>query len=714
MRSKNTVLSLLLLLAVTFSVTSATYYSKTDGNWGSSSTWNPSGVPNKTDEVVIRHTVTLTSNEDVKFLEITSAGVLQGNYVLQFWNNGSLKVDGTMSIKTIDLKNVGILFTVNASGEIILSGDLDVNNNNITCNGNIEVGGTLTCGNITGAGSVTADVYNTGTVYGITPVAGITYYGQSWVGGTTGNENSWETSTNWASGSVPTSSSLVKINAGSTVPIISSNAVCNDLLIESSASLVIHPLSSLTINGNVTNTGTIILKSDASGTGSLIDNGSLTNNGTIKVERYLTSGAYHYISSPINNVSTSAFAGSTIYAYDETNSDTNRNYGWTAVSTSSGTLTNGRGYAVYHTTNATDTLSGNFNSGNISVTATRTNSGSSASPSPDGWNILGNPYPSAISASSFLSANSDLTGTLYLWADDGTAGSGFTTADYGTYTAAGGVGASGGGQSTAPDGKIAVGQGFFVQVKSGISSTNVSFTNSMRQTNTTQFFIPKSEVQSFRLDLSDQAGNQNEILVSFINDATKGFDQYYDGVKIQGNPYLSLYTIMKDYELIIQALPYMQEDVQIALGYYAAASGEYNFERFEFTNFGDDVRVFLEDKKSGEFIDLLSYPKYTFTTEGGKFNDRFILHFKKKAQVNPSEDFQSQLDVYAVSSSIFVKNPAMKTGLMTVYNLAGEKIRVMQFSDDNVQNLHVNLAAGIYLISVENDQEKITKKVSLK
>ncbi|MBT7994821.1 MAG: T9SS type A sorting domain-containing protein, partial [Bacteroidetes bacterium] len=33
---------------------------------------------------------------------------------------------------------------------------------------------------------------------------------------------------------------------------------------------------------------------------------------------------------------------------------------------------------------------------------------------------------------------------------------------------------------------------------------------------------------------------------------------------------------------------------------------------------------------------------------------------------------------------------------------------------DNVQNLHVNLAAGIYLISVENDQEKITKKVSLK
>jgi hypothetical protein len=702
-----------ILLLVSIAATHAkTYSSKANGNWNSSSTWNPSGVPGKNDDVTINHTVTLTRNEKVKYLKINSNGVLQGNYELQFWNNGSLEVDGEMNIKTIDLHNAGLTFTVNATGDISLSGDLDINNNTITCNGTIQVGGTLNSGNITGTGAVQAATYSTGTVFGSTPTNGVTYYGQSWIGGTTGAEQSWETATNWASGSIPVSTSVVKIGTGTTVPIISSNAECGDLVLESGANLIIYPLSSLTINGDATNNGTITLKSTSSGTGSLIENGTIINNGHIYVERYLSAGGYHYVSSPVNNAAISSLNDAYyVFSYDETNTDQDRNVGWTTATTN---LTNGQGYAVYYTTATTDTFTGDLNNGTINITATRTASGSSATPSPDGWHILGNPYPSAISANSFIAANPDLTGTLYFWSDDGTNGTGFTTADYATYTLAGGVGSSGGGQSTAPDGKIPVSQGFFAQVKSGVSSTNVTFTNAMRLANTTQFFVPRFEIPEFRLDLSDSKGNQNEILLSFPEDATEAFDQNYDGIKMQGNPNLSFFSLLDEHELIIQALPPITKNVSVPLGYYVDVAGELNMERFELKNFNDEVRVYLEDKLTGDRIDLLNNPSYRFYSEKGKFDDRFVLHFEY-LMVNTTgvelDEENEEIEAHAFNQCIHISNPLMLEGDIIVYNSIGQKVQTAQLMKSRSQEISLKDQKGVVILKISTESDEFSKKL---
>ncbi|MEI9934375.1 MAG: hypothetical protein WDM71_05880 [Ferruginibacter sp.] len=68
---------------------------------------------------------------------------------------------------------------------------------------------------------------------------------------------------NWCSGVVPTATTNVTITSGATrMPFISSNAVCNNLTINSGATLTTTLAGTLSIAGSLTN------------------NGTMTNNGT--------------------------------------------------------------------------------------------------------------------------------------------------------------------------------------------------------------------------------------------------------------------------------------------------------------------------------------------------------------------------------------------------------------------------------------------------
>ena len=92
--------------------------------------------------------------------------------------------------------------------------------------------------------------------------------------------------------------------------------------------------------------------------------------------------------------------------------------------------------------------------------------------------FLGNPYPSAIDADTFLSSNSSVIGgTLYFWTHNTDASSSgtFSQNDYVSWNGTGGI--SGCTGCVAPDGNIASGQGFFAQ---GIASSTATFTNTMR------------------------------------------------------------------------------------------------------------------------------------------------------------------------------------------------------------------------------------------
>ncbi|MEO7992125.1 MAG: T9SS type A sorting domain-containing protein, partial [Chryseolinea sp.] len=143
-------------------------------------------------------------------------------------------------------------------------------------------------------------------------------------------------------------------------------------------------------------------------------------SGNVNVQRYMSGEGrmYRYISSPVSNASiyslmddfpiTGTFddpstgpgirPGSlSFFYYDETLSGS---LGWIAYpfagSASENFLVVGKGYSAFirEPSNATTwDVNGNINQGDIILPTTFTNTGN---PSNDGWNLVGNPYPSSI------------------------------------------------------------------------------------------------------------------------------------------------------------------------------------------------------------------------------------------------------------------------------------------------------------------------------
>ncbi|MEI6277240.1 MAG: hypothetical protein WCP08_14675, partial [Prolixibacteraceae bacterium] len=75
----------------------------------------------------------------------------------------------------------------------------------------------------------------------------------NWIGGTS---TDWNTGSNWCGGTVPTAATNVTILPGGNQPIIGSAALCNNITINTGASLTFSGAFSLTISGTFTNSGT--------------------------------------------------------------------------------------------------------------------------------------------------------------------------------------------------------------------------------------------------------------------------------------------------------------------------------------------------------------------------------------------------------------------------------------------------------------------------
>ncbi|MCX6269234.1 MAG: hypothetical protein NTW16_18100 [Bacteroidetes bacterium] len=189
-----------------------------------------------------------------------------------------------------------------------------------------------------------------------------------------------------------------------TSPAATTPVAMANLKIEADASLTIPALNYLTVSGSLTNNagvGGLVLNSDATGTGSLI-NGTVTVPAT--VNRYITgiSQAWHLLSSPVAGQAisggfTPAPATSyDFYAWYETTGE------WVNFKSTSGTSWNtangstnfsgGKGYLIeYLALNPTKQFQGNLNAGTVSPAITKSGTGVYKY-----YNLVGNPYPSAI------------------------------------------------------------------------------------------------------------------------------------------------------------------------------------------------------------------------------------------------------------------------------------------------------------------------------
>ncbi|MBN2890380.1 MAG: T9SS type A sorting domain-containing protein [Bacteroidales bacterium] len=480
---------------------------------------------------------------------------------------------------------------------------------------------------------------------------------------------------------------------------------CNNLTINNTGNtVVVAENKALTVNNvfvnNAGNSG-IIISSSSSGDGSLILN---TNNINGTVQRFCSNTQWHYVASPINNASTILFNNGYFLAWDATMEwaglgDYEPWYTYTGSE-----LLNARGYAYFSSGN-TISFEGTIHVDDYTQTL-RKNSGGLANN--QGWNLIGNPYSSAIDwdlavADGAIPAQAE--NAIYLFDDDNGSGE---QPNYRYY-----VPSSGGtyGVGTADATKnIPLGQGFFV--KTNTDNVSIDIKSSYRIHNSQDFYkTPQTGICRLDItgnDLSDQT------IFRLVDDATLGFDSKFDARKlfVADDNFPQIYSLDFDNQsgIAINSIPEDFKQTRIPIGLKASA-GNYSFSVSELSIYADNMYFF--DEKLNVKLKLTPEFYYDFYFVGGKENNRFFIIFDNSPTVF-NDEINNELSI------IIYPNPTDK--ICTISNIKqNSEIRIVDVSGkimntiNNANNMEIidlsNYTSGVYYVNIISENENITKKI---
>ncbi|WP_055094538.1 T9SS sorting signal type C domain-containing protein [Flavobacterium aquidurense] len=345
----------------------------------------------------------------------------------------------------------------------------------------------------------------------------------------------------------------------------------------------------------------------------------------------------------------------------------------------------------------------------------------------DIFNLIGNPYPSALNADLFLFDNrSNLKGSLYFWTHNTPyINNEYSSDDYAVYNLLGGVGTreslSTGVNETQPNGAIASGQAFFIASK---NSGSLEFNNSMRiRERNAAFFkpgkdsnIPVSKIEKHRiwLNFENNQGIFKQILIGYIQGATNLYDEDYDATSFNGNKYVDFYSRADNENLVIQgrALPFVDADA-VPLGYRTTIAGEFTISIDKVDGDMKNQAIYVEDKTTG-IIHNLKNGKYNFVSEIGNFADRFILRYTAITLAN--EDFKNLENDLLIS----VKNKVIKVASskenikeVTVFDITGKILynkKKVESKELYIQNILSGTQVLVIKVILENEYTS-TKKI---
>lgn len=528
----------------------------------------------------------------------------------------------------------------------------------------------------------------------------------------------------------PRSDGNVTIRAGHTIQV---DAACYQPLVIDS--LALQPLGNLTIETGKTLTvnGDFIINSPYSKgtTGSLIDRGTLTITGNSTIQRYFKPENWSYLGIPVATTSRNTFHAKNFYYYNESNNDTwfeDNIYGTMGWTNPTGALnTDMRGYIFYNRENKMHSFSGIPNTGLISYTMSFTDYSSDHDINFDGWNLIGNPYPSAIDWE-LVTTDKITDNCMYVYEDNGSA----PYFDNYKYYVKGG-GAFGKYASIAVNGAqqyIPPMQGFFVRTI--LDGQDFILDNSVR-VHSSHDYYKTGEIHPDMLRLEVQGEKyRDEAVIRFIKESKTSFDGQFDALKRFSSSVnaVNIFPISAQTEFAIKTLPEYHRKY-VKLGLSAKRSGDYSILAKEL-NFDVNVDVFLVDKLLNKRINLREIDTYNFSTEKGHFTDRFYVYFFDTNELNMSEDqntdsqlpensdvqdiSDTRINIYAADKQIYINTNGITYNYLKV-DLLGIDGKIMiskEYYNTDSFSFAGNLPEGIYFVRLSNQKTTVNKKLYIR
>ncbi len=681
---------------------------------------------------------TLTLNTDAN-LQIASGKLLDLNCTINGTGTVSGGSCGNLSESSILFSKVGTYNPIYFHPTNNLFKNINISSNcNVTLGSDVAIYGTL-------------NIANTD----VTVKNGLTFHTSNTPITSSGGKLNMESTSSLYLGGCSTTGGPLNINSSlfSTNPLKLTNL---SIYLTNGLNIVDIPVEItgvLDLNTGTLNTNNLLtLKSSSSGTArvSTIPT-SNTNpiNGSITVERYIPGGQgkrkWRLLSSPVNNNGSIALSefiddiyvtapassaggfdpspsnNASIRTYTESSIGT-ANIGWQDPTHISNTISTAKGLEVFVRgsrslanpflnwtvpDDVTIDYTGTLNKGTYFLELSYTNTNNTG----DGFNLIGNPYPSPINFDTLSLVKVRIDNKF--WSYDPNTGL------YGLYDADLNIGTNG----ITP--YIASGQGFFV--KANAANPGIIFyenTKCIQPGNS--YFKPSSGESSFiKLGVVNDSLYKDEVVIVFNSASTDSARDKYDAYKLF-NDALNIFSVSKgNTSLCMDARPFINGIDTILLALYSYNGSDimttsHQIKLNEIVNIPNTIDIILWDKYLNNYQNLKLEKTYTFSINSDSSSwgrNRFALFVKDVNLSMPTEP-QKNISIYPNPSSgllhiILHTNPTDEHITYHVYDLTGKKVQ-----SDSIETVskefRINLSdleTGLYWIEIISRGGTVKKKI---
>jgi hypothetical protein len=354
------------------------------------------------------------------------------------------------------------------------------------------------------------------------------------------------------------------------------------------------------------------------------------------------------------------------------------------------------------------------NSGDIFFTGTMPTGPVNRSLTKDvnGWNLIGNPYPSYLAinntadAINFLDVNSSSLSSnfssIYLW-DPLDETSSIRVVNH----------------ATGPF-DMYPGQGFFVNVNS--DGDSVSFTEEMQSHQATgTFYGPVEATPSIILAIENN-GDVKTTTVKYFDTTTAGLDVGYDAGAFTGggpstfNLNTHLVENSEGVDFTLQCLSTQEYETSVIPVALTTEAGLEIVFSVEALNFPAGIKVFLEDKMTNTYTRLdEANSEYIVTlTEAENGIGRFYLHTKTSILRTDTINLNNVIIYKTDASTIRIVGLPQEISTFKLFNILGVPVVKNTFMANGTVNINLPLLpSGIYIVLLENKFGNVIKRIIL-
>lgn len=359
----------------------------------------------------------------------------------------------------------------------------------------------------------------------------------------------------------------------------------------------------------------------------------------------------------------------------------------------------------------------------------------------EGWNLIGNPYPSNLDLIELYKANNNfddpddpgntISPTFKFWDNtvnatytyDGVNYNQYSYAFFNAKTGLNGDGVEAPGLddtnptipttnagSKEPARYVGVAQGFIVEAIN--SGGNISFNNTMRKAEITgDHFFGKAAADDdkFKLQLVTPQGVVLTQSIVYFDGGNNHF-----GIEDSKHPDLEVselfYSFADEEKVLINGRESFNSSDVVPLGVKTYQQGNYKIRIKKLKGiFENGQAVYLKDKSTGMLANLTE-GDYEFSQEAGEYTNRFEIVYKPEATLDVTGTNKDTVQVYRDGDDFVVKSSAKSIKEIELYDMSGKLFYKTNANSKEVRIPSYRLVNGIYILKAQLENSEVVNK----